>query len=199
MKIAAALLLTVVLASCAGPKESTYMRDAAPPAAPTPAGTAAAGADAKDARVVVFRPSTFGGNTQFPIFEYIKDDATLMGFAESGCYFTYRCPAGKHIFLTWGEGEAFIDATLEAGKTYYVRCFAKMGLLKPRPRFMPVTPGSEEWKVLDSELKDLKPRELDPALVESYEYAKEDRVRKAKASFDEGSKSPAVIKPADGR
>jgi hypothetical protein len=185
----AAALLPLLLASCSL-QVSSYMRDA------TPAAPAAA---PKDARVVVFRPSTFGGNTQFPIYEYLQDDGKLMGFAESGCYFEYRCPPGKHLFLTWGEGEAFIDADLAPGKTYYVRCFARFGVLAPRPQFKPVVPGTEEWSKLDEELKDLKPRELDAAKAEAFEEAKEERARKAKQSHDDGRKAPSYLRIGDGR
>jgi hypothetical protein len=152
-----------------------------------------------EARVVVFRTSTFGGNTQFPIFEYKENDVTLMGFAESGCFFEYWCAPGKHLFLTWGEGEAYIEADLAAKKTYYIRCLAKMGILKPRPRFEAVHGGAEEWKKLDAELKDLQARELNPEKSQPYEDSKEERVKKAKASLDEGKKNLTELKPEDGR
>jgi hypothetical protein len=175
--------LLLPLAACIH-LETEYMRDGANPPA-TKEG---------DAIVVVFRPSTFGGNTQFPIFEFRNDEVNLMGFSESGCYFEYRCPAGKHVFLTWGEGTAYIEADLAAKKTYYIRCFAKLGLLAPRPRFDPVCPESEEWKNLDEELKGLKYRELIPEKGEIFEESKEERAKKAKASFEEGKKRPTYLK-----
>lgn len=152
-----------------------------------------------EALVVVFRPSTFGGNTQFPIFEFTGNDADLMGFSESGCFFEDRVTAGRHLFITWGEGEAYIDADLAPGKTYYVRCFAKMGLLAPRPRFAPVRRDSEEWKNLDSELRGLKRRVLKPAAAPLDEKARDERAKNAKKSVDEGKLQPTFLKPEDGR
>ena len=187
MKTAAALLL-LTLAGCLH-YQTEYMRDGATPPA------------VKDgeAIVVVFRPSTFGGNVQFPIFEFRDSEVDLMGFSESGCYFEYRCPAGKHVFLTWGESTAYIEADLAPKKTYYIRCFAKMGILAPHPKFDPVCPGTEEWKNLDAELKGLRLRELIPDKGETYEDSKEERAKKAKASFEEGKKTPTVLKSDCGR
>lgn len=186
-KIAAATFL-LLLAGCLG-FETSYMRDAG----------ATGFKRENDARVIVFRPSTFGGNTQFPIFEYKENEVILMGFAESGCLFEYWCAPGKHLFLTWGEGEAYIEADLAPKRTYYIRCHAKFGILAPRPRFTAVRAGSEEWKNLDDELKDLQPRELNPEKAEQYEESKEDRVKRAKASLDEGKKNLTELKPTDGR
>jgi hypothetical protein len=152
-----------------------------------------------EALVVVFRPSSFGGNTQFPIFEFTGEDAKLLGFSESGCYFEVRVAAGRHLFLTWGEGEAYIEADLSAGRTYYIRCFAKLGVLAPRPRFAPVRRDSEEWKNLDLELKDLKRRELKPSVAQVDEKSREERARSAKKSLEEGRLQPTYLKPDDGR
>lgn len=188
MKTIAAAPLLLLLAGCLG-FETGYMRDAGKTGL----------THENDARIIVFRPSTFGGNTQFPIFEYKENEVVLMGFAESGCLFEYWCAPGKHLFLTWGEGEAYIEADLAAKRTYYIRCHAKFGILAPRPRFTAVRPGTEEWKNLDSELKDLQPRELNPEKAETYEESKEERVKKAKASLDEGKKNLTELKPPDGR
>lgn len=188
MKHAAVAPLLLLLTGCLG-YETSYMRDAGKTGL----------THENDARVIVFRPSTFGGNTQFPIFEYKENDVTLMGFAESGCLFEYWCAPGKHLFLTWGEGEAYIEADLAAKRTYYIRCFAHFGILAPRPRFSAVCPGTDEWKNLDNELKDLQPRELNPEKAAQYEESKEERVKKAKASLDEGKKNLTVLKPDHGR
>jgi hypothetical protein len=183
----APVLFPLLLAACS--TQTSYMHDASPSSAP----------GAGQAKVVVFRPSSFAGTTQFPIYEYAQDDATLMGFAESGCYFEYLCPAGRHLFLTWGEGEAFIEAELAPDKTYFVRCFARFGVITPRPAFSPVALGSEEMKILSEELKGLKCRELDACSADSYAEAKEERARKAKQSHDEGRKAPRILRPEDGR
>jgi hypothetical protein len=187
MRAAAAILL-LPLAACIH-LETENMRD----------GTKRPSPKEGEAIVVVFRPSTFGGNTQFPIFEFRDDEVSLMGFSESGCYFEYRCPAGKHVFLTWGEGTAYIEADLAAKKTYYIRCYARLGILAPRPRFDPVCPDSEEWKTLAAELADLKYRELFPLKGGLFEESKEENAKQAKASFEEGKRTPTYLKPECGR
>jgi hypothetical protein len=183
----ATVLVFPLLASCS--THTSYMHDVG--ASPPPG--------EGQARVVVFRPSAFAGTTQFPIYEYGDNDAKLMGFAESGCYFEYRCPPGRHLFLTWGEGEAFIEAELDSGKTYFVRCFARFGLVSPRPGFAPVAQGSEEMKNLEVELQGLRCRELDSCNAASYAEAKEERVQKARQSYEEGRKAPRYLRPEDGR
>jgi len=187
MKTAAALLL-LGLTSCTH-FVNEYMRDAAAPTTPIDG----------EAVVVVYRPSTFGGNTQFPIFEFQKGEGTLMGFAESGCYFEYRVPAGRHVFLTWGEGYAYIEADLAPKKIYYIRCYAELGFIAPRPRFDPVNAGTDEWTKLEADLKGLKLRELDTAKAAPIEDSKEEQAKKAKARIDEGKKAPTYLRPEDGR
>ncbi|HZE98998.1 MAG TPA: hypothetical protein VE981_18475 [Planctomycetota bacterium] len=190
MRLAAALLLLLPLGACTH-FENAYMRDTTASPSPAPKDD--------EAVVVIFRPSTFGGNTQFPIFEVLKEEANLMGFAESGSYFEYRCPAGRHTFFTWGEGYCYIEAELAPKKTYYVRCFAKFGFISPRPRFDPVNAGSEEWKKLDEELKGLKFRELDPVKSAAIEESQEEKATKMKSAIAEGRKAPTYLKPDDGR
>ena len=182
--IVPALLLLAV-----GCTTTSYMRDAKATQPPGP----------DEAKVVVYRDSAIGGVDHYPIFEYANEDGNLLGFTETNCYFEFRCKPGKHFFLTWGEGDAFIEATLDGGKTYYLRAWSKFGLVSSRPVFVPVLKGSDDLKDLKKVWPELRCRELDPAQADAYEIKKEDRVQKAHDSYEAGSKAAKILKAEDGQ
>ena len=178
--------LPLFLAACG---TTSYMRDT--PAKPPPG--------AGEAKVVVYRSANWGGGKHFPIYDATEGEGKLIGFTETDCYFEYLCPAGKRIFLTWGEGNAFIDADLLPQKTYYIRAFSKYGVWSARPGFEPVTKDTEWMRKLDEVFPTLRCRELDPEKAADYTGRKEDRLKKVQASYEEGKKAPLYLKPEDGR
>ncbi len=180
------VILPLALAACS---TTANMRDAEP--SPPP------GDD--EAKVIVFRTAAFGGAENFPVYELVNDEGKLLGFTETDCFFEYRCPPGHHLFVTWGEGESFIDAELEAGRTYFIRAYSKFGVLAARPGFAPVGQGSEDWDKLEEILSKLQCRELDPFKAVEYEARKRDHLRKTMASYEEGKKAPRSLFPGDGK
>src|SRR6185295_13477019 len=179
-------MLPLALAACS---TTGYMRDALPTPPPGP----------DEAKVIVYRSAEFGGAEHFPVFEWLGCDGKLLGFTETDRYFEYRCPPGKHVFITWGEGEAFIEADLEAGKTYFIRAYSKFGLLSARPGFAPVGRDSEHWEHLDWMLLTHQCRELDPEKAAEYELRKQEHLQKTQAKYEEGRKAPRYLHPEDGR
>ena len=185
MKVILALL-PAALAACS---TTTYMRDAQPTPSPGP----------EEAKVIIYRTSSFGGAEHFPVYELVDhEDGRLLGFTETDRYFEYRCPPGKHLFVTWGEGEAFIEADLEAGKTYFIRTYSKFGVLSARPGFAPVGQESGHWPTLEEVLSSLQCRELEPDKAAEYEHRKVDHLKKTMASYREGRKNPRFLTPNDG-
>ncbi|SRR5258708_33335245 len=179
----------VLLLVSVGCSSTIYMRDSKPGGNPGPT----------DSKVVVYRSAVLGGANNFPIFEYVNNDGKLLGFTETGCYFEFRCDPGKHFFLTWGEGEAFVEATLEPGKIYYLQAWSKFGLISSRPGFAPVKKGSDDMKELEKIWTNLKCRELDPSKGVQFEEDEEARVEKAKAAFEAGKKAATQLLPEDGQ
>jgi hypothetical protein len=165
------------------------MRDAAPTPPPGPT----------ESKVVVYRTAPVGGFDNFPVWEYVNEDGKLLGFTETGCYFEVRCDPGKHFFLTWGEGDAFIEADLAPGKTYYLQAWSKLGILSSRPGFAPVAPGTEAFRDLEKAWPELRCRELDPSKAPDYEIKEEERVRKARAVYEAGHKPAAPLTPGEGQ
>jgi hypothetical protein len=183
------VLVPALLLLAAGCSTTGYMRDAKPTPPPGPT----------EAKVVVYRTAVVGGFDNFPVYEYINDDGKLLGFTETNCYFEYRCDPGKHFFLTWGEGDAFIEADLAPGKIYYIQAWSKLGILSSRPGFAPVAPGSEAFHELEKSWPELRCRELDPDKAVEYELRKEDRVREGRAAYEAGRKAAEQLKPDEGR
>src|SRR5579872_7341934 len=157
------VFVPALLLLAAGCSTTGYMRDAMPTPPPGPT----------EAKVVVYRTAVVGGFDNFPVYEYVKDDGKLLGFTETGCYFVYRCDPGKHFFLTWGEGDAFIEADLAPGKTYYIQAWSKFGIVSSQPGFAPVLPGSDAFRELEKVWTDLRCRELNPDKASEYELRKE--------------------------
>jgi hypothetical protein len=172
----------LVLAACS----AAYMRDPEPGAAPGP----------EEAKVVIYRPSSSAASRTYPVY----DGERLVGFAESGAYFEYRCPAGEHLFLVLGRADAAVRAELAPGRTYYLRVDAKAAWFSRRLLLSPVAPGSPEMERLEDELGGCDPRELVPE--EGAEFAEEDRDRAAarKAHYaGDGRGECGQLRPEDGR
>jgi hypothetical protein len=183
MKCCAAFLL-LGLAACS---TTSSMRDAQPTPPPGP----------DEAKVIVYRTENFGGAKHFPVYDDAGPAGKLLGFTETGCYFEFRCLPGRHLFFTWGEGDAFIVADLEPGKTYYIRAFSRFGILEPRPGFAPVGTRSEEWPKLDSILPKLRCRELEPEEAAAFEKKNRNAVMHLKEGFDQ--LEARWLDPGDGR
>jgi hypothetical protein len=180
------VLLPLALAACS---TTSYMRDALPTPPPGP----------DEAKVIVYRTSSFGGSTNFPVYEILDhEDGRLLGFTETDRFFEIHCPPGKHLFVTWGEDEAFIEADLEGGKTYFIQSFTRFGILSARPGFAPLGRDSEHFPEIEETLSTLQCRELDPEKAAEYEHRKVDHLRKTLASYREGRKNPRFLIPQDG-
>jgi hypothetical protein len=178
------LLALPMLAACSS--ASSYMRSSQPGAPP-----------GEDETVVVFcRPSRMvGAAVTFDVWDRTK----LIGFAEKGCRFEYRCAPGKHLFLAQGEDTKAVAADLAASKTYYVWVTPRMGVFYAAVGFTPVTRDSEVapkvWKALAKSTY----RELDPEAALPFEKGNQAAIRKLMEEF-EGARKEEVLKlaPEDG-
>jgi hypothetical protein len=179
----AIVLILPFVAACS----SSYMREAAPGAPPGDA----------EAKVIFCRPSRMTGSA---VTFSLWDGARLIGFAESGTYFEYRCSPGKHLFVAEAESDKAIDADLSARKTYYVWVTPRMGFMTANVGLTPVNQDSELVPKLEKALSKNKCRELIPELVEDYEKRYRERMQKVKEEF-EGARNESALKlrPEDGR
>jgi hypothetical protein len=178
------LLALPLIAACSS--ASSYMRPSQPGAPP--------GAD--EAMVIFCRPNRMvGAAVTFDVWDRTK----LIGFAEKGCRFEYRCAPGKHLFLAQGEDTKALDADLAASKTYYVWVTPRMGVLYATVGFTPVTRDSEVAPKVWKALAKSKHRELNPELALPFEKENQAAIRKLMEEF-EGARKEEVLKltPEDG-
>jgi hypothetical protein len=168
------VLLLPLLASCGG---SILMRPA--PEATEPPGT-------DEAKVVVYRDSFRNATKPYAFF----DDEELLGFSEAGTWFEVRCKPGEHFFFLHGVSSNAVRATLDAGKTYFLRVDSVPKLFRLQLRLTPILPGTKEFDRIDDILKGLERREPVDEILAEYEEERAEELEKALArlktdGFDE--------------
>ena len=90
------------------------------------------------ALVVFLRPSAYGGGVSSTVYEAPDDGTTFLGAVESGDKLGVQMEPGDHRLMVIGENADFLDARLEAGKTYYVLVKVRMGAWKARFSLTPI-------------------------------------------------------------
>jgi len=117
------LFVSAFLFSCAG--SSSLMKDAVENESTFKAGT--------DESVVVFmRPSGTGFAIQSSVFKVGPEGEEFVGIVPAKKKVVFRTSPGKHTFMIVGESADFLQAELEAGKTYYALITPRMGVWKAR-------------------------------------------------------------------
>ncbi len=92
-----------------------------------------------DSAVVVFmRPSVFGGAIQSSVFDVTSTQNEFIGIVSSGTKVAYRCKPGDRTFMVVSEAGDFLQATVDAGKTYYVLVTPRFGFWKARFSLKPL-------------------------------------------------------------
>lgn len=178
--------MLVFIVSCAG--SSGYMRSSQTLLNPI-----------QDKALVRFmRPSGFGCAINFNML----DGEKVIGNSVAKSQFDYLADPGKHLFVATAENKAFLEAELEAGKTYYVITRVYIGAWTARVAFLPVNKGSEFWdKVLKYEntLQKLQP---DINALKTWEDANKAKIQKVLSAYETEWKdkySWPKLMPEDGR
>jgi len=132
---------------------------------------------------------------------YVFDSEKVIGYAYPRAQFDYLASPGKHLFITSLKNKAFMEADLEAGKTYYVLMRRYEGVWRVRIAFLPVKKDSGllakakkyEKKAkkyeLKSELKDKWQRKFGPkmqAIIKNYREVKKDAYNWPKLDAEDG-------------
>lgn len=177
--------LVLLLAPLAAGCMSTYMRDSQPTSPPGPG----------ECKVVVYRSSYAGYQITFPIY----DGEKFMGFTEVGNAFEYRCPPGKHLFLSWSENEKVVDATLAPGKTYYLESYAKIGFFVQAAGLDPISRHHNDWPRVEEIVAKLRWREAVPEKAAEHEERRREKARKIMQEHAEGREDPKFMMPEDGK
>ena len=193
-------LLLLALAASPAFARSGFMAPAADQA-PKPA-------DGK-ALVVFMRPSMYGGAIASTVYEAPDSGTTFLGGVDPHQKIAVQAEPGAHRYMVVAENADFVDANLEAGKTYYVLIRPRPGVWKARFSLIPVVSRA------DAEFSTQKPEfaewqastkfvELTPAATAWYEAHKSD-IEEKKAGYLEkwnrmapADKAELTINPADG-
>ena len=176
-------LLLPLLASCGTPWRVVNESPSEPP-----------GTD--EVRVIVYRDSFRNATKPYAFL----DDEEILGFCLPGSWFEVRVAPGDHFFVLHGVSSAGVRATLEAGKTYFLRADSIPRFLHLELRLTPIVPGMREFDEIDLTLAGLdRVDPIDALLAEFAENHAED-IEEALASLktDRYDQCP-VLGPEAGR
>ena len=88
--------------------------------------------------VVFLRSSFVGGAIASTVYDAPDGDDTFLGSVAHKEKLAYQAAPGHHRFMVIAENADFVDADLEAGKTYYVLIKPRMGVWKARFSLIPI-------------------------------------------------------------
>ena len=185
-KMVFVLLAVLFCVGCAG--RSAYMLPTTVLLQPT-----------EDKALVRFmRPSGYG----FAINFNILDGEKVIGNSVAKSQFDYLAEPGKHLFIAMAENKVFLEADLEAGKTYYVFTRVYTGVWKARVGFIAVNRGSKYWdqvRTFENELRKVRPN---TAALKAWEDANKTKIEELVSQYERKWKTAyqwPKLAPEDGR
>lgn len=176
-KISGMFLVLLCCVGCAG--HSSYMKPAAVLKQPT----------ADKALVRFMRPSGYGYVINFNVL----DGEKVIGNSVAKSQFDYLAEPGKHLFIATAENKSFLEADLQAGKTYYVITKVSMGAWTARVAFVPVTQGSKFWDKVKGYETTLTVVEPDTDALLKWETANKGGIRKLVDTYEMVYKSKGPV------
>lgn len=106
------------------------------------------------ARLVLMRPSYYGGAIAASLYDISGDKTTLIGVLGPKDKIAYDVEPGQHRFMVIAENADFMEATLDAGKTYYAVVRARPGVWKARFSLLPVhATSSDQYSLQNPEFQ----------------------------------------------
>lgn len=93
---------------------------------------------ADTALVVFLRASFYGAAIQSTVYEVEDDGQRFLGIVSNKTRVATRVKPGPHRFMVLAENADFLEADVEAGKTYYVLVSPRVGMWKARFSLLPV-------------------------------------------------------------
>lgn len=99
--------------------------------------------------VIFFRSSPYKYEVQSSVFEVEGGQNRLVGIVSSGAKIAYATAPGRKLFMVIGENADFMEADLEAGRTYYVYVAPREGRWKARFSLKPVNKRDPKTGELD--------------------------------------------------
>lgn len=181
-----AVFVAHISISCAG--SSAYMKPSEALLSPT-----------KEKALVRFmRPSGMGFGISFNVL----DGERVIGNSVSKSQFDYLADPGKHLFIATAENKVFLEADLEAGKTYYIITRIYPGVWRARVAFLPITRGSEYWDKVKEYEADLVKLQPDTAAIKEWEDENKQKIKELVTNYETTFKTSEVwpkLNREDGR
>jgi hypothetical protein len=105
--------------------------------------------------LVVMRPERHVGVARAPrvsLYRITPDSEEFLGVLGTGQRLSYVSPPGDQLFMVvGGENADFMQAHLDAGKTYYSFVKPRMGVLRPRYSLFPVRRADSDFTFDDKD------------------------------------------------
>lgn len=101
-------------------------------------------APAADQAQVIFLRSTFVGSAiQSSIYDVTVGDPKFIGILSNDTKLSHTVGPGKHVFMVVSEAADFMEANVDAGKTYFSMVTPRMGAWVARFSMHPVRNGGQ--------------------------------------------------------
>jgi hypothetical protein len=94
------------------------------------------------ALMVFLRPGKYGGNVPALLW---SDGPEFIGVLHFRTFVAIELEPGAHTFMVQSETGNFLEADLEAGKTYFAVVRARPGWNRARFSLSAPSPGSDDW------------------------------------------------------
>jgi hypothetical protein len=127
-KLGAITVFAISVAACAGKQFSAEVANPQVVATPAP----------DKSLLIIMRPSVLGGAISSPVFDVTGGEPKLIGMPTAKSKFAYQVEPGKKRLMVVGESADFLEADVEAGKTYYAVVTPRVGVWKARFSLRPI-------------------------------------------------------------
>lgn len=94
---------------------------------------------ADEAQIVFMRTSHFGGAISASLFNVTEPNTDYIGVIAVGTKIAVKTTPGEKLFMVVSEAADFMNATLEAGKTYYAMVTPRIGAWSARFSLWPMS------------------------------------------------------------
>ena len=155
---------------------------------------AIAGPGSSHALVTIMRPSAFGGAIKFGTWDGDK----FMGILTARSYIQYKAAPGEHLFMARAENWSGVNASLQAGRHYFIIARPQMGAWKARVNLDPVSKDEYNATQIDNWLARLNPIGVIPETIDAYVNPRLAQVKVAVKNFKNGQAAATTLNPEDG-
>lgn len=130
------------------------------------------------ALVYIMRSNNLAAGLNFRVY----DGDIFLGALPSKAYFTYECDPGEHLFWAASENRDYVEANLEADKTYVIDLRAKFGLVIAA---VGVEPYSPKNKTHIKRIKKVLRKHVNAVVFDKERTAeKEENIKKALKAYE---------------